>query len=133
MRSAQLDTEVEFKSNAFRPLLPEESQVNPGRYGAELAWWLCGRLATKGVFTAYPNFEDWGWFVEYIVDDNEYWLCCGNIDGTDDRWLVYLKAHAKSMFGRNRAPLETAAPLLNALREVLEESEEVAEIEWRAS
>ena len=128
-----METEVEFTSTAFEPILPEELQVNPECYGAELAWWLCQKLVAEDVLVAYPNFEDWGWFVEHIVDDNEYWLCCGNVDGTKNRWLIYLKAHAKSMFGRNRAPVEAAVPLLSALRKILDQSEEVSDVEWRTA
>ena len=128
-----METEVEFSSDVFQPTLPEDSQVNPERYGAELAWWLCQKLAANGVPTSYPNFEDWGWFVEYLVDDNEYWLCCGNVDGIKDRWLVYLKAHAKSMFGKNRAPVEDATLLLTALRDILDQSDEITDVEWRVA
>jgi len=127
-----METEVEFTSAVFEPILPENSQVNPECYGAELAWWLCQRLAANGMPTSYPNFEDWGWFLEYIVADSEYWLCCGNVDGTKTRWLIYLKAHAKGMFGRNRTPIEGAAPLLTVLREVLDQSDEITDVEWRS-
>ena len=107
-----MDTDVAFTSALFRPLLPEAAQVNPGCYGAELAWWLCRRLMAEGVATSYPDFEDWGWFVEYVVDDHEFWLCCANEAGSPTRWRVHLKAHAKGPFGRNRAPLAAAAPPL---------------------
>ena len=128
-----METEVEFSSDLFHPILPDDSQVNPECYGAELAWWLCRKLAENGVTTSYPNFEDWGWFIEYHVDGNEYWLCCGNVDGAKNRWLVYLKSHAKSLFGRNRALAENAAPLLASLREVLDQCDEITDVEWRAT
>ena len=51
----KMATEVDFNSEAFTPILPEDSQVNPEYYGAELAWWLCRILAERGVYTAYPN------------------------------------------------------------------------------
>lgn len=125
-----MDTCVDFSSDLFKPFLSDDAQVNPGCYGAELAWWLTKKLAGKGVETSYPNFEDWGWFIEYIVDDNEYWLCCGNIEGENNRWRVYLDPKAKSLFGRNKAPIEVAVPLLKALSEVLVESDEIEGIEW---
>lgn len=125
-----MDICVDFKSDLFKPFLSEEAQVNPECYGAELAWWLSRELAAKGVETSYPNYEDWGWFVEYIVDDNEYWLCCGNVEGENNRWRVYLDCKAKSLFGRNNAPVEMAAPLLEALSTVLSESPEIQDIQW---
>jgi hypothetical protein len=62
-----MKTEVSFDSERFRPVLPDESQVNPGRYGAELA----------------------------------YWLCCGNVDGIDDKWMCFLVPKGKGVFGRD--------------------------------
>lgn len=43
-----MDTGVNFYSDLFKPFLPEDSQVNPVCYGAELAWWLAPR--GKGLF-----------------------------------------------------------------------------------
>lgn len=125
-----MDTCVDFKSDLFEPFLSEEAQVNPLCYGAELAWWLSYELAKRGVETSYPNCEDWGWFLEYTVGDNEYWLCCGNADGEKNRWRVYLDRKAGSWFGRNKAPVEMAASLLEALSSVLSESAEIDEIAW---
>lgn len=50
---------AEFRSAAFAPVLPEENQVNPSVYGAELAFWLCTELAKRNVATSYPEYEDW--------------------------------------------------------------------------
>jgi hypothetical protein len=126
-----VDNNVRFKSTLFRPVLPEDKQVNPGRYGAELAYWLCIELAKLGVFTSYPNYEDWGWFIEYITDDSdEFWLCCGNTDGFDDEWHCYLKPLGRKLFGRKNAPIEKAKLLLDCLQQVLGKREGVKNIEW---
>ena len=124
---------VRFKSDRFRPFLPEDAQVNPGCYGAELAYWLARQLAGKRIVTSYPDYEDWGWFIEYITaEGDEYWLCCGNIDGTDKEWHLFLDPKAKRLFGRKKAPLDKARPLLAALREVLSEDERISDIQWLA-
>lgn len=126
-----MKTEVTFSSERFRPVLPEECQVNPGRYGAELAYWLCGALARNGVVTSYPNYEDWGWFLEYDgTDGDEYRLCCGNVDGVDDRWMCFLDPKGKGLFGSRKAPVEKAKPLLDALGRLLEADAGVSDIEW---
>ncbi len=126
-----METSVEFDSAIFRPFLPEDSQVNPQVYGAELAFWLAQQLARRGIITSYPNYEDWGWFIEYITEaGDEYWLCCGNRGGEIDKWLCYLDPKAKSMFGRNKAKLENAQPLLVALRALLEETPDISNIRW---
>jgi hypothetical protein len=125
-----MQTSVDFTSELFKPFLPDDSQVNPHVYGAELTFWLSMKLAEKEVITTYPNNEDWGWFLEYFVDDNEYMLCCSNSDEEGVEWRCYLRPQAKNIFGRNKAPIEYAAPLLNALRELLEETHGINGIRW---
>lgn len=126
-----MEISVAFDSELFKPFLPEDSQVNPQVYGAELAFWLAKQLAVKGVVTSYPNYEDWGWFIEYITDSNdEYWLCCGNREGADNQWLCYLNPKAKGLFGRYKARVENAKPLLDALRAVLDETQDITNIIW---
>lgn len=128
-----MHTAVTFSSEQFRPVLPEESQVNPGRYGAELAFWLCTRLAEEGIVTSYPEYEDWGWFVEYITSDgDEFWLACGNVDGTQDRWHCFLQPTKKGLFGR-KGDIEKAKPLIDAVRRVLDAASSVHTIEWETA
>ena len=127
-----MKTIATFTSDQFKPFLPEAAQVNPNRYGAELAFWLSRKLSGKGVVTSYPQYEDWGWFIEYITDEgDEYWLCCGNVDGTDNRWHIFIDPKAKSMFGRNKAKLENAARLLTSLKALLAQEDCIVDLKWR--
>ncbi len=126
-----MKTEVTFRSERFRPYLPEACQVNPGRYGAELAYWLSRELAGRGVVTSYPNFEDWGWFLEYITDSGEeYWLCCGNEEDSADDWVCFLEPKGRGLFGHKKAVPEHAAPLMEALDQVLEAEPGVGDLAW---
>ena len=125
-----MDISVNFNSDLFHPHLADEAQVNPGVYGAELAWWLGKELAKKGVPTTYPESEDWGWFIEYIVDDNEYSLCCANVENRTNEWHIYLNPHAKSLFGRKKAKIEDAHLLISALKELLEKNKEIINVVW---
>lgn len=127
-----METSVDFESKMFSPFLPDEAQVNPNVYGAELAFWLSRQLAQRGTSTSYPQYEDWGWFIEYSTkDDHEYWLCCANRDGAQDKWRCYLEPKAKSLFGRIKAPVEGARPLMHALRNVLAEEPGISNVKWR--
>jgi hypothetical protein len=126
-----MKTSVNFKSDLFKPFLPEESQVNPGRYGAELAYWLSKKLSEKGIFTSYPDFEDWGWYIEFITEDgDEYWLCCGNVYETEMEWHIFLDPKAKGLFGRKKVNVENAHSLISTVKIVLEECDQISEIEW---
>lgn len=123
---------VEFQSDAFTPVLPEASQVNPGVYGAELAFWLSTELARRGVATTYPQSEDWGWFIEYFTDSgSEFSIHCGNIEASKDRWLLSLRRHARKMFGRDKPPYDEAAQLIAAIKEAVHCAAEPGNISWR--
>ena len=126
-----MNTEVTFKSDLFKPFLPDESQVNPNCYGAELAYWLSQMLAKSGIITSYPEYEDWGWFIEYVTpSDDEFWLCCRNIDGLENKWCVSLEAKGKGLFGRKKPELKIAQALITTLETILEKSDPVHEVSW---
>jgi hypothetical protein len=122
---------VEFQSEQFAPVLPEDSQVNPEVYGAELAFWLCADLARRGVTTSYPQSEDWGWFIEYITaTDSEFAVHCGNIEGAKDHWLLSLRRYSRKMFGRDKPPYSEAEPLVSAIQAAVQAVVPSTNITW---
>ena len=126
-----IKSEVSFSSTLFTPFLPDEAQVNPGCYGAELAYWLAQQLAQRGIYTSYPQQEDWGWFIEYITEEgDEYLLGCSNQSGTEHSWHLFLQPQAKGLFGRNKAPLALARPLLTGIQHILDECQQITDIQW---
>jgi hypothetical protein len=128
---AELLDIARFRSPRFQPALPEECQVNPEVYGAELAFWLGAALAGEGVVTSYPNSEDWGWFIEYAGESaSEFALHCYNVEGSREHWHLALRAFPRKMFGRDRPSVSLAEPLLRGLRAVLEQEASVTELEW---
>ena len=46
-----MEASVIFDSDLFAPFLPDDAQVNPRVYGAELAFWLFRQLAARGIVT----------------------------------------------------------------------------------
>ncbi len=124
---------AEFRSSRFAPVLPEECQVNPGRYGAELAFWICTRLYEEHrIATSYPDHEDWGWLLSYSTKDgDEFALHCGNIESSTDRWLISIRRFGRKLFGRDKPSFECASDLIGALRRLLEGEESVKELDWR--
>jgi hypothetical protein len=126
-----MNTTAEFDSSLFQPYLPDDCQVNPGRYGAELAFWLSKKLAETQIFTSYPNFEDWGWFIEYINDNREeFWLCCSNVDDSNTKWMCRLEAKAQGIFGTKKPPSEHARPLIDAVTAILQNEPEIKNLSW---
>lgn len=121
---------IEFSSAEFLPYLPEDSQVNPGAYGFELAYWLSRALAERGVTTSYPLGEDWGWLVEYIEGELEVTIGCASISddgmgyvGSPIRWSIFVKSQQplKKFFGR-RSQISVPAHLTDAIEAVLIEN-----------
>jgi hypothetical protein len=126
-----METSVEFDSALFEPFLPEDSQVNPEVYGAELAFWLSRKLAERGVVTSYPEYEDWGWYLEYATDEeDEYSLCCGNCEGSKSKWRCFLDSKSKGLFRRSKSDPGNASALLEALRAVLSTEPSISNIAW---
>ena len=122
---------VEFKSSRFVPVLPEDCQVNPGVYGAELAFWLSQALAKAGVATSYPNNEDWGWFIEYFpASGSEFAVHCSNVEGAKDHWLLSLRRFPRKMFGRDKPPYSEANALIHGIRSVVESVAPATDITW---
>ena len=122
---------VEFTSELFSPVLPEDSQVNPEVYGAELAYWLCVELAKRGIVTSYPSNEDWGWYIEYLPPSgSEFAVHCGNVGGARNQWLLSLRRHGKKLFGRDKPPYAEAQPLIASIKDLIESENRISGVQW---
>lgn len=106
---------AEFVSGKFAPFLPDEAQVNPGVFGAEVAFWLARRLAEHGVVTSYPQNEDWGWYLDYrLPSGSVFAVHCSNTRDTADAWQFHLLRRGHKLFGRNLPPFREARALVDA-------------------
>lgn len=122
---------AEFVSGKFNPILPDECQVNPEVYGAELAYWLCGELAKRQIVTSYPQHEDWGWYIEFTTKSgSEFAVHCGNITGVENRWLLSLRRYGRTLFGRDKPPFSDADILISGIKETLETEPSITELKW---
>jgi hypothetical protein len=108
-----------FRSDLFRPYLPDDCQVNPNALGFELAEWLSRRLAEVNVITSYPGQEDWGWYLEQVVGDDEYLICCGGSeDGGEYEWRVFVDRPRR--WFRRPPPTPHEAELFDAVIRLLQ-------------
>lgn len=122
---------AEFRSRDFEPFLPDERQVNPEVYGAELAFWLARSLAERGVVTSYPGGEDWGWYLDFeTAEGAKFAIHCANV-GDDPRvWRLSLRRFGRKWFGRDKPPYSDAGALVTAVQQVLEAHAGIDHLDW---
>ena len=122
--------QIEFESSEFLPCLPEDSQVNPGTYGFELAFWLSQMLASRGIAVSYPQDDDWGWFIDTVDADGETTVTCLNVGeegsgyvGKPLTWGVVVRPHRSSLRQvlRGEWPLAAFSRVTQAIAAVLTE------------
>lgn len=125
-------TTVRFRSDKFRPLRPEEDQVNPGVYGEELARWLSDRLSAAAGVEPRVDYEDFAWLVELPVGDGTAWLLCANEYGSDRVWMIDIRKAPRLLGWLRRAkpsPDDLFA-LYTQVHDILLSEPAISEIEW---
>lgn len=73
-----------FTSSIFKVEPGEDDEINPGRYGRQLALWLKGRLEERGYNVEPVIAEDWGRCLMLSRQPFALWVGCGNVDSLDD-------------------------------------------------
>ena len=124
-------THVRFRSPLFRPLKPDDEQVNPGVYGEELSKWVHENIGAHGVVAQDHFGEDWGWMVVF-GRESPGWIGCGNVDGEADQWLCFCNVH-RGVFDRLlRRPAETATlqQLVRSLASLIASEHRITDVEW---
>jgi hypothetical protein len=122
-----MKTAVTFTTEHFKPVLSEESQVNPNTYGFELAWWLAQKLSEHGIYCSYPNHEDWGWFTEAAIKETEFRFCCSNVIETENQWHIFIEPIKKGLFGK---PPNIPETLIKTFEKVVTENHSFRETTW---
>lgn len=125
-------THVEFRTSEFSALAGEAEQVNPGRWGKQLAAYLAGELAKRGYESTGLVAEDWGWSVRLKNDAFPLWLGCGNYEEYPDGFLVFIepsKPFLRRLFRKIDAR-PTVDRLTNALDSILESNPSFHDISW---
>lgn len=89
--------QVTFTTDFFKPIVGEEEETNPGRYGKALAQWLAEQLKERGVSVEGVIPEDFGWVVMVSRKPFLLWLGCGNTDGSTTEWSVFPVAEMSAL------------------------------------
>ena len=69
-----------FTSSIFQVEPGEDDEINPGRYGRQLALWLTARLEELGYKVEPVIAEDWGRCLMLSREPFSLWVGCGNVD-----------------------------------------------------
>ena len=70
-----------FTSTLFQIEPGEDAEINPGRYGRQLAIWLKGQLEHRGYSVEPIINEDWRRCLMCSRDPFMLWVGCGNVSG----------------------------------------------------
>lgn len=94
----EMSLTITFISGAFSPRLPESSQIRPGLYGFELAYWLAQHLEGAGFKTGYPEPERAAWAVGVSgPNEDEFVLKCRSTAPVEPNaprlWEVAIRAY----------------------------------------
>jgi hypothetical protein len=125
-----MKTVAVFESTAFNHSEPQEYFINPCCFGDDLAKWLMGELAQRGVrVDDEPGQEDFGWYFEYSVNEERYCLVISS-DGEGEWYLVLERACGMlaSLFGGRHRNVGSGG--LDVVREILEQLDKVENLRW---
>ena len=118
---------LEFRSGDF-PADPDEHRVvNPGRHGRRLANHIAEGLRRAGWRVVEPDAEDWGWRVEVRGHGFPLWVGCGNVDGEEGDFLVFVEPDTPTVrrWFRTIDARPAAQALHDAVRAILSAAGEV--------
>ena len=107
-----------FTSNLFSVEPGEDEEINPGRYGRQLALWLRTQLEKRGYSVEPVIAEDWGRCLMLSRKPFLLWVGCGNVDESVDDdpsnnrviWHCFSSAEVP-LFKRLFTRLDTATAL----------------------
>ncbi len=74
-----------FTSSIFQIEPGGDDEVNPGRFGRQLALWLSSRLEYRGYEVEPVIAEDWGRCLMISRKPFSLWVGCGNVDDIGER------------------------------------------------
>jgi hypothetical protein len=123
-------TVATFDSREFNLTEHRDHFINEGCYGDGLGRWLVVRLRATGIETdPEPRPEDFGWYVNYIVDDEKFCAVIGNVG--EEFWFVAVERVAgilSSVFGGRRRRIPKSGVM--RLHDILSAAPEVSNLRW---
>jgi hypothetical protein len=75
--------ELLFRTDRFNLSKVGDHFINPCCFGEDVAAWLRGKLAERGIVATEPDQEDWGWYIEATHEGRHYFLGIGGNSDED--------------------------------------------------
>ena len=126
---------VIFKSSAFNTSETKEYFINECCFGDDVAKWLIGELRKRGIQAQEePEQEDFGWYINFPVNEIRHCLLIGYRAGEDGRlgdWMLTLERSCAILgffFGAAKRGIEPAG--LEAIHALLSSSQQISDIRW---
>jgi hypothetical protein len=103
--------DVIFSSARFNLAQPRDYFINDCCYGDDAAAWLIEQLRSRGLSTAEPAQEDWGWYFDAQFQGNAYFIGVGGVSDEDPadpnrgQWRMIVEKHRslwEKLTGTNR-------------------------------
>jgi hypothetical protein len=69
--------DIVFETDRFNLSEVRPHFINPCCFGEDLAAWLRGKLAERGIKAHEPAQEDWGWYTGVSFGGGEYFIAIG--------------------------------------------------------
>ncbi|MDX9971742.1 MAG: hypothetical protein RBU21_02000 [FCB group bacterium] len=106
-----MHSDILFETNRFNLSEVKDHFINPCCFGEDLAAWLRGALAQKGITASEPGQEDWGWCLGLTHEGASYIIGVGGnssesaSDPNHGEWRIILGKHRSlwdKLTGKNR-------------------------------
>lgn len=123
-------TVATFDSPEFNLTERRGEFINDGYVGNDVGRWLIAKLRAEGIETdPEPRPEDFGWCVNYTINDERFCAVIGNVG--DEFWFVAVERVGgvlSSVFGGRRRNIPESGVM--RLHEILSAAPEVSNLKW---
>ena len=121
-----MQSDIVFETNRFNLSEAKDHFINPCCFGEDLAAWLRGALAQKGIDASEPGQEDWGWCLDATHEGASYFIAIGGnpddsaSDPNQGEWRIAIEKRRSlwdKLMGKNRQTPDE--PILDVIAGIL--------------
>jgi len=116
----------------FKAEPEEESEVNPGKCGKQLAHWILERLKQRGLNADNIYPEDWGYEISLSANKHDKYIGCQNDGDSTAQWACSIEVK-QGLISRltSKIDIEGECRQLQAVvDEILKAEPQISDIRW---